>query len=247
MDCFRAWFGSILFVMVLGTAGRTEAQVPFRRGDVNVDGVVDISDGARYLGWETPSCWDAADANGDGFAAVGAFYGVVDPIYLLSYLFLDGESPPAPGPDVPGVAALDPTPIGCSSYDPSPPPKLADVAFGFDACPHAVSGANGQVVAFDVFVTLTTTSNSHAFGPEAWSFGLVIEGGTLKSVSKTNSLGGVAVSVLDADLGSEVLDLDKGGHMLRLPVPAQNPETGDQGAVSAIVLAGPPGPSSYTA
>ncbi|HVR74103.1 MAG TPA: hypothetical protein VMT52_07220 [Planctomycetota bacterium] len=83
----------------------------FRRGDVNGDGEVDISDvvyllGHLFLGFEKPPCTDAADIDDSGFL------GVTDAIFLLTFLFSGGKEVPPPGVLVPGI---DPTPdaLGC--------------------------------------------------------------------------------------------------------------------------------------
>ena len=87
----------------------------FRRGDVNVDGVVDISDGIRiinrlFLGADPFPCDDAADANDDGT------HDVSDAITVFGFLFLGDQSPPAPFP----TCGRDPTEddLGCSSSNP---------------------------------------------------------------------------------------------------------------------------------
>ena len=77
---------------------------PFKRGDFNRNNTVDLTDivlSATYL-FDTgiaPTCPDAVDANDDGFLDVS------DPVYLLFFLFLQGDPPPAPYPD----AGDDPT------------------------------------------------------------------------------------------------------------------------------------------
>lgn len=85
----------------------------FLRGDTNADGEVDISDavaslGSLFLGFRSPPCADAADADDSGTLNVS------DPIYVLAFLFNQGTPPPPPGPHFPG---LDPTPdgLGCDS------------------------------------------------------------------------------------------------------------------------------------
>ncbi len=72
-------------------------QEVFKRGDVNADGEVNISDASfllnfLFLGGPTPPCMDAADANDDGNADIS------DASYILNFLFLGGPPPPAPGP-----------------------------------------------------------------------------------------------------------------------------------------------------
>jgi len=82
-----------------------EPEVLFVRGDVNEDGVVDISDVVATLvflfaGGPGPACLDRADVDDDGTVRIN------DPIYLLGWLFGGGPQVPAPFPE-PGK---DPTP-----------------------------------------------------------------------------------------------------------------------------------------
>lgn len=74
----------------------------FRRGRINQDALLDLSDGILLLGYlflgsETPGCLDSADVNDDGRL------NLTDPIALFGYLFIGGLSPPSPfavcGPD----------------------------------------------------------------------------------------------------------------------------------------------------
>ncbi len=91
--------------------------VPFRRGDVNADGTVDIADAIRQLlclfGDPCVEHWcpDASDANDDGRS------NIADAITILSYLFARGAPPPPPFLD----CGLDPTPddIGCEYRKPT--------------------------------------------------------------------------------------------------------------------------------
>jgi len=89
------------------------AGTPFRRGDSNGDGTVDLSDAVHLLDWlflggEVPGCLTASDGNGD------LTHDLTDAVYLLGYLFLSGPVPPAPGPADCGVP---PGPGGsCKSY-----------------------------------------------------------------------------------------------------------------------------------
>lgn len=67
----------------------------FIRGDVNLDGSIDLSDGISQLdslfGGSGPlDCRDAADTNDDGF------FNIADTIFLLSYLFSGGPDPAEP-------------------------------------------------------------------------------------------------------------------------------------------------------
>jgi hypothetical protein len=89
---------------------------PFRRGDANTDGRVDISDPIAtlrvlFLGEGYLPCEDAADSNDDGRLDIS------DAIFTLAALFTGGPEIPGPGADACG---LDPTPDGihCASFPP---------------------------------------------------------------------------------------------------------------------------------
>jgi subtilisin family serine protease len=77
----------------------------FNRGDVNDDGVIDISDPVRILGTLFPAppggageppiddsflCQDAGDVNDDGI------FDIADAIYMLTYIFQQGPEPLQP-------------------------------------------------------------------------------------------------------------------------------------------------------
>ena len=86
----------------------------FRRGDPNIDGSGDLSDGIYTLNFlfadgETPPCIDAADTDDSGEVDIS------DPISLFSFLFLGGVDPPLPGPHDCGT---DPTEdaLVCEQY-----------------------------------------------------------------------------------------------------------------------------------
>ncbi|MBI4605626.1 MAG: hypothetical protein HY721_26980 [Planctomycetes bacterium] len=69
---------------------------PFRRGESNGDGKVDLSDAVTvlnflFLGISGVTCQDAGDTNDDGKMDLS------DAVYLLGFLFLGGPAPPAPG------------------------------------------------------------------------------------------------------------------------------------------------------
>jgi hypothetical protein len=103
--------GRIDNVQVRGV--RIPATGSYRRGDSNGDGVVDLSDGIRtlgflFLGVEGPPCLDAADANDSGDVDLS------DAVYTFIFLFLGGPRPPLPFPD----CDIDSTPdvLGCKSY-----------------------------------------------------------------------------------------------------------------------------------
>ena len=69
----------------------------FIRGDANGDNLVNLADGITILnylfGEELVSCVNSADVTDD------AQIDITDAIYLFSYQFLGGGSPPAPFPD----------------------------------------------------------------------------------------------------------------------------------------------------
>ena len=76
----------------------------FRRGDVNEDARVNIADAIAVLSslfsGGAISCPDAADSDDTGGVDI------TDGVYTLSYLFLGGPPPPAPGP---AACGPDPT------------------------------------------------------------------------------------------------------------------------------------------
>ena len=70
---------------------------PFRRGDADMNGRVEVTDdvallGYLFLGLEKPVCLDAADADDDGLA------NITDAVLSLNYQFLGGPPPLPPGP-----------------------------------------------------------------------------------------------------------------------------------------------------
>ncbi|MDE0960433.1 MAG: dockerin type I repeat-containing protein [Planctomycetota bacterium] len=86
----------------------------FKRGDVNSDGGVDISDAIgtlSYLFQATPSpCLDAVDTNDDGNVDIS------DAISVLNYIFAGGAEPPAPGPNTCGIDSTADA-LDCPSYN----------------------------------------------------------------------------------------------------------------------------------
>jgi hypothetical protein len=89
---------------------------PFRRGDSNADGRLDISDGVfillwRFSGGTEPPCLDAADSNGDGRNDLS------DAVFVLNFLFTGGEAPPQPGPR---ECVFWSGALGCASYSCTP-------------------------------------------------------------------------------------------------------------------------------
>ena len=89
----------------------------FRRGDVNSDTLVDISDAIgtlSYLFQGIPMvCLDAIDTNDDGTIDIS------DAISTLSYIFGGGTPPAAPGPSNCGVDPDNGNPdnLDCTDYD----------------------------------------------------------------------------------------------------------------------------------
>jgi hypothetical protein len=89
----------------------------FRRGDVNADDALDLSDAVTTLeylfgGEEIVACEDAADANDDGTVDIS------DPVAELGYLFLGSSPLPPPF----GACGADPTEdsLACASYTACP-------------------------------------------------------------------------------------------------------------------------------
>jgi len=105
----------ILFCAAICPGGVARGQsVPFRRGDSNADGTVDLSDAVHLLGHlflgspTTLLCDEAANSNGDDTLDLS------DAVYVLGFLFLGSQPPPTPGPETCG---LPPAPgLGCQSY-----------------------------------------------------------------------------------------------------------------------------------
>ncbi|MBI4601822.1 MAG: VCBS repeat-containing protein [Planctomycetes bacterium] len=107
--------GSLVVLENVSGGSFTRGCDDFRRGDVNTDGVVSISDIVMLRRWlfegsAVPSCMDAADATDNEEILV------CDAIAILDVLFRNPgwqASLPAPSPD-PG---RDPTPLGEPTYD----------------------------------------------------------------------------------------------------------------------------------
>ena len=85
----------------------------FLRGDSNVDGTVDLSDGVDVLNYlfaeARIECSDAADVNDDGLVDIS------DAVFVLNFLFLNGAEIPPPGTENCGS---DPTldRLGCDQF-----------------------------------------------------------------------------------------------------------------------------------
>jgi hypothetical protein len=73
-------------------------QKNFRRGDVDANAALDISDAVGilsylFLGTGTPACLEAADTDDNGEVDI------TDAVTNLGYQFLGDPPPPAPGPN----------------------------------------------------------------------------------------------------------------------------------------------------
>lgn len=98
--------------------GPDAAGVPFKRGDTDGNGAVEMSDAIAvleflFLGGPTPPCFDAADADDSNDLDVS------DGVRVLGWLFLGTEPPSSPGPTACGsdlTPAVEPFP-DCE-YDP---------------------------------------------------------------------------------------------------------------------------------
>jgi hypothetical protein len=78
----------------------------FVRGDVDVNGSIELTDGIRllgnlFLGRPEPVCLDAADINDDGLMDIS------DAISIFQWLFLGGAPPRAPSPSATAYDASD--------------------------------------------------------------------------------------------------------------------------------------------
>ena len=167
--CFHnlAPFLTVLFIVSVGVVPMPlAAQTDFVRGDCLGDGNVEFGDLIYMLCvFCDPGpifCFDACDANDDGI------YGLLDPIYLLNYLFEGDVPPPAPFP----TCGADPTGDGlaCNNYQhdcqtpPLPPPL--DPGFIFSIADGV--GAPGETISVAVQLEIVEGGNTLA----ACSFGV---------------------------------------------------------------------------
>ncbi|MEM7233962.1 MAG: hypothetical protein AAF517_17420 [Planctomycetota bacterium] len=114
-------FTAVLPLLALVSEPRALSGQEFLRGDVDGNGVLELTDPINTLnflftGAAQPVCIDASDANDSGTVDL------TDAVYGLLFLFSGGDAPPAPFP----VCGVDPTPDGldclgaistCSSED----------------------------------------------------------------------------------------------------------------------------------
>jgi hypothetical protein len=94
---------------------RVGPPVPFRRGDCDASGEVDLADAVRALFWlfssgVTPPCLDACDSSDDGKV------NITDALFTLGWLFRGGPIPPAPGPFSCGFDGTPAASASCESY-----------------------------------------------------------------------------------------------------------------------------------
>jgi hypothetical protein len=100
--------------VLISTSIQASARPPeFRRGDMNLSGVVDTTDAINilvylFLGGLSLECEDAADADDDGDVTLN------DAINILRFLFLGDSPPPALGHLDPGLDPTDDS-LGCET------------------------------------------------------------------------------------------------------------------------------------
>jgi len=189
-------FCSLVFLWVHVFLPSLVAQERFRRGDVNLDGRVTITDPVQHLhsafGLSTLmlGCLDAADANGDGFVDA-----IPDALYTITYLVGLGGEPPPPGPFVCG---FDPTPDALDCISAS---AECDGAAGAGAvneptielffsaekeadppdCPPScgcivIEGDSGMTVSKDIFVKMKIPDEGLQ-GVPGWQLSVAMEAG----------------------------------------------------------------------
>lgn len=152
--------GAILLASCLATSATLCDTIPFRRGDSNVDGTVDLSDAIHSLGYlflGSPAdldCHDASDSNGDGTIDL------TDAVYGLAYLFQGGPPPPAPGPLECG--SLAEAVLGCERYPACASPQPPVITDGPTATPGATVAGKA--------VTLSVAASDPDGDPLAYSW-----------------------------------------------------------------------------
>ena len=94
-------------------ASVTVTQTTFRRGDINSDGAIDISDVLAFANYinkgEKLSCLDAADTNDDGAVDLS------DWVNFMAWYNGSGDAPALPGPTTPGVDLTEDA-LSCVEY-----------------------------------------------------------------------------------------------------------------------------------
>jgi hypothetical protein len=164
---------SVLAVAALGLPGFLQAG-EFLPGDVNVDGIVDVSDAGYLTRWllnngPVPACMDAANVSGDDRLDVR------DVVDIVAHLVLQAGPPLLVGGS-----------HGCKSYSPAPPPQIAETTLAF-LCSGPVAGTPGTEKTVTVFATLSTQKNTAGVGPEGWSMAIGVEDLTILEVALTGT------------------------------------------------------------
>ena len=225
MRCSSATAAALVCVSICLAGRPASAQADFRRGDANQDGKVDFADMAWInhllcVAGVSSTCYPALDADNDGEPDH------LDISYLFQWLYVGAEwaEIEAPGPFTPGQ---DPTPdaFPCETYEPAPPPVLADVALQFDGWTMLPRGP-GEPATYQTSVSLSTWNNTTERGAEGWS--LSIGGENLTFLSAT--VEGPAAEGENPCRGAEVVD----------PSRVVGGSAQGDGAVSAVVLSWDP-------
>lgn len=234
-------FYAVLFALCLQEVSTAGGGVPFRRGDSNVDGTVDLSDAVHALGFlflGSPSsldCREATNSNGDGSLDL------TDAVYTLIYLFQGGEAPPAPGPLDCGT--VPDTGLGCEQYPACGAPP--DITSGPSAEPSVLN--EGEMSQLSVMATDPaggdlayswnqvspaqpegTFSDSSSATPTWTAPSVSADGEFTLQVTVTGPQGGeaeanVTVSVLELNLSPEIT-----------AGPAASPETTVSGSIVTL-------------
>ena len=168
-QAFGVRHGLVLLTVFLVTCPLAGADAEFRRGDVNTDGQVDIGDAyfPIFLSFDWIGCLDAADVNDDGQL------NITDGVYLLTYLFLGGSIPPAPGPDSPGLDLTNDS-LDCARYDPSPGTEVTSFSFGFEE-PVVLEILPGEPIRGEAVATLESAPGNF-YQADGWSISVGVEG-----------------------------------------------------------------------
>lgn len=218
MELKLRWMGSLLLAAfgVIGMSEAMHAQSPFVRGDVNGDGVVDISDAIGNLAFQFDGvpvdCLSALDLDDSGDLTIG------DPILALSFLFSLGADPASPFPG----CGLDPTPdgLGClgpvaacaqlSSID--SPADGANVGSSFIDVLGSLGGLSGPNLSVEVNGVAATLLGNPADSYELKNLALVPGSNTIEVVvfSDGSAIDNAQVTVNYTVLSANNLTIDNG-------------------------------------
>jgi len=113
LDCTTIDFDSKAVTLLYGSR-EVNAHRVFRRGDVDADSVVVLTDAIRLLEWlfqggERPGCADSGDLDDNGAVDL------TDVIVLVAYLFRGAAEPGAPGPHACGLDPTEDTILDCTA------------------------------------------------------------------------------------------------------------------------------------